>query len=133
VLEASADFGKLLLWMLWLPSFVFAVGLFSVVYDSEVKHAKNALSLLIARLQDMPAKSRELADATKALREIADRETSVKAMVDIAKMGSVGVYALVVVVFAVGLSVLFYHENWARAFVPQSIIDWFTKAAGLKH
>lgn len=133
VLEASADFGKLLLWMLWLPSFGFAVGLFSVVYDSEVKHAKNTLSLLIARLQDMPAKSRELADATKALREIGDRETSVKAMADIAKMGSVGVYALVVVVFSVALSVLFYHENWARAFVPQSIIDWFTKAAGLKH
>ena len=134
VLEQSADIGKLLLWLLWIPTLIVSIALFTILYDGEVKHAKNALSLLIGRLKNFPARTKELQDATKALRDIGERETSVKALFDILKTGSVGVYALVVTLSALTVAVLRFHENWARAFVPQSFIDWLANAAGLgKH
>lgn len=134
VLGPSSDIGKIILWLLWIPTLVILVGLFTILYDGEVKRAKNALSLMIARLQNLPAKTRELQDAAKALRDISDHENSVKALFDVIKTGSVGVYGLVVAVTAITVSVLRFHENWARAFVPQSLIDWLMQATGLsKH
>lgn len=123
VLAWAADLGKMALWLLLIPASLVTVFVFLFLFDDGITAAKGELDQLIETLAPHADKDDALDEARRA-REDLESESSVSAMLAVTKSGNVGVYFLAILSAGLIGAFLRYHEYWASAFVPITVLHW---------
>jgi len=121
--EGAASIGKIVLWLIWIPSLLIATYLFLILYDNAVKSSKAGIAHFVDAFEGQDGMDAELATARTELETFDEKRSSLSALMAVVKTGNIGVAVLVALTTG-ALAALFHANHWADAFFPRPFLNW---------